>query len=128
MLSTALLVACASGGSPAPVTTLELRENFYHQRNRGSLESSSYTVQRGDTLYAIAFRAGKDVRELAAINKISSPYTIYPGQKLKLVGSTKKVAGKTAAVPVKPVVKNTNKNKKCHYDKSLYSSFQISFN
>jgi len=50
------------------------------------------------------------VRELAAINKIGSPYTIYPGQTLKLIGSTKKLAGKTAAVAVKPVVKNTNKN------------------
>lgn len=80
------VVACSSRTAPAPVTTLDLRENFYQQRNRGSLNAHTYTVQRGDTLYSIAFRAGKDVRELAAINNIASPYTIYPQQKLRLGG------------------------------------------
>jgi lipoprotein NlpD len=41
-------------------------------------------VQRGDTLYGIAFRNGIDVRDLAAWNGISAPYTIYPGQSLRL--------------------------------------------
>jgi lipoprotein NlpD len=41
-------------------------------------------VQRGDTLYGIAFRNGIDVRDLAAWNGISAPYTIYPGQNLRL--------------------------------------------
>lgn len=113
-----VIAACSSRTGPAPVTTLELRENFYQHRNRGSLSVSSYTVQRGDTLYAIAFRAGKDVRELAAINSIASPYTIYPGQKLNLTSSVQKPArSKTpspkqiaAASPVQPSQQNTNKN------------------
>lgn len=42
------------------------------------------TVARGDTLYAIAFRHGVDFRRLAAINDIRPPYTIYPGQRLRL--------------------------------------------
>lgn len=41
-----------------------------------------YTVQRGDTLYAIAFGLGVDHRALAARNGILAPYTIYPGQVL----------------------------------------------
>ncbi|HEY0659715.1 MAG TPA: peptidoglycan DD-metalloendopeptidase family protein [Lysobacter sp.] len=41
-------------------------------------------VQRGDTLYGIAFRNGIDVRDLAAWNGIGAPYTIYPGQSLRL--------------------------------------------
>lgn len=41
-------------------------------------------VQRGDTLYGIAFRNGIDFRDLAAWNRIGSPYTIYPGQRLLL--------------------------------------------
>jgi lipoprotein NlpD len=36
-------------------------------------------VQRGDTLYGIAFRNGIDVRDLAEWNSLSAPYTIYPG-------------------------------------------------
>lgn len=79
-----VLSACSSRYAPAPVSTLELRENYYQDRNRGTLTASSYQVQRGDTLYAIAFKAGKDVRELAALNGIVSPYTIYPGQTLRL--------------------------------------------
>lgn len=45
-------------------------------------------VQRGDTLYGIAFRNGIDVRDLAAWNGINAPYTIYPGQKLRLYPRT----------------------------------------
>ena len=42
-----------------------------------------YTVKRGDTLYAIAFRLGMDFRELAARNAIRAPYTINVGQVLQ---------------------------------------------
>lgn len=45
---------------------------------------ASAVVQRGDTLYGIAFRNGIDVRDLAAWNGIATPYTIYPGQSLRL--------------------------------------------
>jgi len=44
-------------------------------------------VQRGDTLYSIAFRYGLDFRKLAAANDIAPPYTIYPGQRLALSGA-----------------------------------------
>ncbi|HET8819170.1 MAG TPA: peptidoglycan DD-metalloendopeptidase family protein [Xanthomonadaceae bacterium] len=44
-------------------------------------------VQRGDTLYGIAFRNGLDYRDVAAWNGIGPPYTIYPGQRLRLSGS-----------------------------------------
>ncbi len=46
--------------------------------------STVYTVQRGDTLYSIAFRYGLDYRKVAAANRIAAPYTIYAGQKLYL--------------------------------------------
>lgn len=45
---------------------------------------SIYTVRRGDTLYGIAFRSGLDFRDVAAWNHIGPPYTIYPGQRLRL--------------------------------------------
>jgi lipoprotein NlpD len=44
----------------------------------------SVVVQRGDTLYGIAFRNGVDFRDLAAWNGIPAPFTIYPGQRLRL--------------------------------------------
>ncbi len=46
----------------------------------------SYLVQAGDTLYGIAFRHGLDYREVARLNRIPAPYTIYPGQRLRLAG------------------------------------------
>lgn len=44
----------------------------------------TYTVLKGDTLYSIAFRNGTDFREVARLNGIAAPYTIWPGQVLKL--------------------------------------------
>lgn len=43
-----------------------------------------HTVQRGDTLYAIAFANGLDYRELAIWNRLESPDRILVGQVLRL--------------------------------------------
>ena len=45
---------------------------------------ASYTVKPGDTLFGIAFRAGLNYRDVAAWNGIEEPYTIRPGQKLRM--------------------------------------------
>ncbi|WP_239017220.1 peptidoglycan DD-metalloendopeptidase family protein [Seongchinamella sediminis] len=55
-----------------------------HSRSDSGSAGNGYTVQRGDTLYSIAFRYGLDYRRLAAANRIALPYTIYPGQRLQL--------------------------------------------
>lgn len=44
----------------------------------------SYTVKRGDTVYAIAFRFKLDYNELARWNGIGRDYLIHPGQVLRL--------------------------------------------
>lgn len=46
-----------------------------------------YVVRRGDSLYSIAFRYGWDWKELAALNGISAPYTILPGQRIHFARS-----------------------------------------
>jgi lipoprotein NlpD len=46
--------------------------------------AGSYQVVKGDTLYSIAFRNGVDFRDLASWNGIAAPYTIWPGQVLRL--------------------------------------------
>ena len=52
----------------------------------GSDESAYrfYTIQRGDTLSAIAKRYKTTVKELAELNRIPDPNRIYPGQILKI--------------------------------------------
>ena len=47
-------------------------------------ESEYREVQADDTLYSIAWDSGRDYKEVAAWNHIRSPYTIVPGQKLRL--------------------------------------------
>ncbi|WP_439107184.1 peptidoglycan DD-metalloendopeptidase family protein [Congregibacter sp.] len=71
----ALMVACADK-PPAPI----------EDRSRGgtSRVEQRYTVLPGDTLFSIAFRHGLEFRRLAAANSITAPYTIFPGQKLRL--------------------------------------------
>jgi lipoprotein NlpD len=89
LLLAMLLAACASTG-PAPV---EDRSPGVHgsgaERPPAPRASAApYRVQRGDTLYSIAFRNGLDYRELAEWNRIGPPYTIYVGQELRLTGAT----------------------------------------
>ncbi len=43
----------------------------------------SYTVKGGDNLFRIAYNCGLTTEQLAAINAIAFPYTIYPGQIIK---------------------------------------------
>jgi lipoprotein NlpD len=80
---------CASTG-PAPVEDRSLNRS---SRPRAvapaprSASGGSYRVQRGDTLYSIAFRHGLDFRDLADWNGIAPPYTIYPGRELRLAPS-----------------------------------------
>jgi len=49
---------------------------------QAALANSTYRVAPNDTLWAIAQRYGTTVNELARINGISNPSTIYPGQVL----------------------------------------------
>jgi lipoprotein NlpD len=49
---------------------------------------NTYAVRPGDTLHSIAFAAGTDWQTLASLNRIAAPYTIYPGQLLKLSASS----------------------------------------
>lgn len=66
-----------------------------------------HTVQQGDTLYGIAFRAGVDFRDVAAWNGIAAPYLIYPGQKLRLQAKNAAPPPRitTPAAPSAPVIK-----------------------
>lgn len=64
---------------------------------------SEIEVVHGDTLYGVAFRNGMDFRELAALNGIEAPYTIYVGQILKLRGARTTASGPVVQTPSHPV-------------------------
>lgn len=82
--------------------------------------SNTYQVKPGDTLYSIAFRYGRDYRDLASDNGIATPYNITVGQNIRLTPATATVlqAGQTsitdnsqAQSSVKSTVITNNSNK-----------------
>lgn len=77
LLFAALLSGCSSS-STAPVQVVD--RNASGQKPRPQAAGGQYIVQRGDTLYSIAFRFGWDWKGLAARNNIPAPYVIRPGQ------------------------------------------------
>jgi len=62
------------------------------------------TVQRGDSLYKLGRIHGVSALDIAFWNSIAPPYTIYPGQRLKLYPSAanKKKAPASAATRTSP--------------------------
>lgn len=85
------LGGCGSAG-PAPVG------------DRGSADlprSGVHEVQRGDTLYSIAWRYDRDWRTLAARNGIAAPYVIRPGDRIDLTAGPAR-SPRTQAPPATP--------------------------
>tara|TARA_R110001606_G_scaffold13274_5_gene57904 strand:+ start:8405 stop:9118 length:714 start_codon:yes stop_codon:yes gene_type:complete len=81
-------------GNPPPVVDL------YGKESRAApVRSGSHQVQRGETLYSIAWRYGWDYRALARANHIPAPYTIYPGQTIVFAGGPSKPATPTTPAP-----------------------------
>ena len=100
-----LLAACGTSRS----VVVQPAANGHHVARTWGRESavsssgSRYRVVRGDTLYSIAFRHGLDFRELARWNGIPAPYTIWPGQELRMK------VGRAAPAPRREVVRAPRK-------------------
>ena len=80
-------------------STSKKAPRYYH--------NSYHTVVRGETLFSISWRYGVDANELARWNGIPKPYTIFPGQRLRVnskapgVKGKAKVASKKTTAPKK---------------------------
>ncbi|MBT0585391.1 peptidoglycan DD-metalloendopeptidase family protein [Alteromonas oceanisediminis] len=99
LYSSALLLGCSTQHTPAPVTTLDMRV----EEPAGPFSGSTYTVQPGDTLFAIAWYSGNDYRDLAKYNNLSAPYTIKVGQSLRLTAPVASRGRTSSPVAPKPV-------------------------
>jgi len=69
-----VLKVCGGGSNPTPAPAPS--------------GGGSYTVKSGDTLSGIAGRVGCSVSTLVSLNNIANPNLIYPGQVLKVCGSS----------------------------------------
>jgi lipoprotein NlpD len=91
LLASSLLAGCASSPSGGV--------RVVDRNSRDRVSSGQYVVQRGDTLWSIAFRFGWDWRDLAQVNNIRPPHVIYPGQTIRFSGQAARVVAARPAVP-----------------------------
>ena len=75
------------------------------RNNRDRVTSGHYIVQRGDTLWSIAFRFGWDWKALAQRNGIAPPHVIYPGQRIRFDGSAPQAVVTTRPANPAPVTR-----------------------
>lgn len=108
-LISVILVSCGGKTTVAPVTS----RSAEHSRPTivVSKRSAYYTVQKGDTLYSIAWQHGHDYKTVARWNGIRSPYRLFAGQKLRTKPPTQKIAQaeKQVTIPAKKQGKRTKK-------------------
>ncbi len=83
MILSALVMACSSNNQMAPVSERKIGKPQLSKPVKRPA-SDQVTVKTGDTLYSISFAYGEDFKAIADINDIPPPYTIYPGQQLRL--------------------------------------------
>ncbi len=119
LAAAAILAGCASSGQRAPVvdrseTPKKSVAAADVTRKKAPLEKDwrpeAYVVQKGDTLYSIAFNYGLDYRELAELNGIHDPNVIQIGQQIRLFrGSAASVIRPPSvdSKPIEPPVKPT---------------------
>ncbi len=107
-LAAAVLAGCASSGHRAPV-----EERGAAAKKSAAMATSKsaprdgdwrprvYVVQKGDTLYSIAFNYGLDYHEIAELNNIQNPSLINIGQEIRLLP-----ASAASAPEIKPVLQS----------------------
>jgi lipoprotein NlpD len=108
LLMVTMLESCSSSSHRASV--LERGDGVKNKGEESGKKSSRkdwrpevHVVQKGDTLYSIAFNYGFDYHELAELNKIQDPGMISIGQEIRLFPGRQKTVSPTAPVEVKPI-------------------------
>ena len=111
VLVAAVLAGCASGGGRAPVIENGAVEKMHAPaaaHGKGAAQSEkdwrpqTYVVQKGDTLYGIAFNYGLDYHEIAELNNIQNADVIQVGQEIRLFSTGAAVAAKPKVAEIKP--------------------------
>ena len=99
-----VLAGCASRGHRAPVVDRSLEGKGSATSSEAARKKSqrekdwrpeSIVVQKGDTLYSIAFNYGFDYHELAELNGIKDPSVISIGQEIHLFPGKSMTSGRS---------------------------------
>ena len=111
LMTVAVLAGCSSSGQRAPVIERgeapkrsvaadETRKKLSREKD---WRPQIHVVQKGDTLYSIAFDYGFDYHELAELNGIQDPGVIQIGQQIRLFPGGARPIIPPAAVEIKPI-------------------------
>lgn len=84
-----------------------------------------HLVRPGETLYSIAWRYGRDFKELAGANRIRSPYIIYPGQKLSLYLPSKRPATTSKTVKKAPTTTQSTTKSRSSSQRAVTQTQQV---
>lgn len=113
LVMAALLAGCASSGQRAPVAehsesakkkTVAVETAHKKVSREKDWRPQVHIVQKGDTMFSIAFNYGLDYHELAELNGIQDPGVIQIGQQIRLFpGSATSAIRPAAAVDSKPI-------------------------
>ena len=135
LIIAAALAGCASSGHRAPVVERDeaskktaaaanttqskaVREKTTHEKD---WRPQMHIVQKGDTLYSIAFNYGFDYHELAELNGIQNPGVISIGQEIKLFPGSGSMA---ASKPAESLIKDQPKVVKYPYSDAAMAQIE----
>jgi len=91
------------------------KTSLSYSLRRDLTSSSYYQVKKGDTLYSIGFRSGHGYKRIAQWNNISSPYTLYIGQKIQLSSRAKRQTKKKIKIKKSTISTNNKKIVRLHW-------------
>ena len=107
----------ASTSCPGPYLKSRMQElaNLVNAQLDGNTQSTptiivggntgTYNVVRGDSLSVIGQRLGVNWKDIASLNRIGSPYTIYVGQILKVPGGSSNTQASTSSKSIETIAR-----------------------
>jgi len=123
ILMVMMITGCASRGYRAPVADRGDVASKGGQREK-DWRPEVYIVQKGDTLYSIAFNYGFDYHELAEMNHIADPSLISIGQEIHLFPGRSAPASAVEVKPIEILVKEQPKVVKYAYSQAAVAQIE----
>jgi len=99
-IAVAVLLTASLSGCFGP-TSVPVSDRSASVEGRGAPR----VVRQGESLYSIAWEAGKDPEQIAKLNKLETPYRVRPGQKIVIEApGTNNVSKRRATSSTSPLI------------------------
>ena len=135
LVTAAILAGCASSGQRAPVAEHSesgkkkaVAVETAHKKisREKDWRPQVHIVQKGDTLFSIAFNYGFDYHELAELNGIQDPSVIQIGQQIRLFPGSAAIrpAATVDSKPIEPPVREQPRLAKYAYSEAAVAQIE----